>query len=158
MSWLRIAGSVLGACVVVFWLLVGGLWVSGAFEEERRGPKAHPLKLIQISDRTDVSRWFTEPEPPPRAGLPPLSEIEPAGVPERVATGFVQVAFSVDENGLVTDARVLKSTHEGLYEDQALEAVRDRVHPPGIPGETRLEIVPFTVDQEAAGAASSVVE
>ena len=141
----RFAGSVGLACIVVFWLLVGGLWAFGAFEPEERGPKAYPLELIQISDRVDVSRWFETPEAPPRVGLPPLEEIEPVTLPERVSTGFVQVAFSVDAEGLVTDARVLNSTHGGYYEPEALEAVRGKAHAPGNPGEVRMEIVPFVV-------------
>ena len=144
-SWFRFAGSVGLACIVVFWLLVGGLWAFGAFEPEQRGPKAYPLELIQISDRVDVGRWFETPDEPPRVGLPPLEEIDPVTLPERVSTGFVQVAFSVDAEGLVTDARVLNSTHGGYYEPEAIEAVRGKAHAPGTPGEVRMEIVPFVV-------------
>ncbi len=154
MAWLRFAGSVAAACFVVFWLLVGGLWVSGAFEPEERGPKAYPLELIQISDRVDVGRWFETPEQPPRVGLPPLDDIEPLAPPERVSTGFVQVAFSVNSLGIATDARVLNSTHGGFYEAEALESVLAKPHPPGSPGEVRMEIVPFVVPDEPRAEAS----
>ncbi len=151
--WLRFAGSVGLACIVVFWLLVGGLWAFGAFEPEERGPTAFPLALIWISDRVDVARWFETPEEPPRVGLPPMEDIEPVTLPERTSTGFVQVAFSVDGEGRVTDARVLNSTHGGFYEPEALEAVRGKRHEPGPPGEVRMEIVPFVVP--AGGGAGS---
>lgn len=144
-GWFRFAGAVAAACFVVFCLLVGGLWVSGAFEPEERGPKAYPLELIQISNRVDVGRWFETPEAPPRVGLPPLDDIEPLAPPKRVSTGFVQVAFSVNELGMATGARVLNSTHDGFYESEALESVLAKQHPPGSPGEVRMEIVPFVV-------------
>ncbi len=155
LGWFRFAGSIAAACVVVFWLLVGGLWVSGAFEPEERGPKAYPLELIQISNRVDVGRWFETPEAPPRVGLPALDDIEPMAPPKRVSTGFVQVAYSVNSLGIATDARVLNSTHGGFYETEALESVLDKTHAPGTPGEVRMEIVPFVVPDDDPPAEAS---
>lgn len=80
-----------------------------------------------------------KPEPAPKLDLP-----------ERMVQGFVQLEFVVDEQGLVTDAKVIGAVPKGYYEAEALALIGRKVYMPeyrdGEPvRSTRTEIVEFRV-------------
>lgn len=143
---LRFATSAALACVVVAALMVASLWAFGIFDREE-GHRAVDISLLSVSERVDLAELLGERSPDERPTLPPLEEIEPLEIPRRSESGFVQVEFSVDDAGNVTDAQVVRAMPTGLFEDQALEIVRSRRYQPG--GETRMtEIVDFSVEPE----------
>ncbi|HEX6928144.1 MAG TPA: TonB family protein [Gammaproteobacteria bacterium] len=81
-----------------------------------------------------------EPVPPP----PPLR-------PEREISGFVQLEYTINPDGSVSDVRVVGSAPSGVYEDQAVAEVSRSMHAPAfndageaVPRRTT-EIVEFTV-------------
>ena len=111
-------------------------------------PKGHhavDVRLLTLGERLDLAEALGEPAANERPSLPPLEEIPPLEIPRRREPGFVQVEFSVDARGRVTDAEVVRSMPEGLFDQQALEIIRSRQYPAGDSGR-RTEVVDFTVE------------
>lgn len=143
---LRFGGAALAATVIVFFLMIGALWIWGAFDRPDEQPPAHRVDLLSQGERLDLAEMLRPEGPPGPTGLPPLAEIPPLVVPEREAAGFVQVEFTVDESGRVSDAEVVRAMPAGVYEEQALAIVRSRRFEPAEQGpERRTEIVDFTL-------------
>lgn len=78
--------------------------------------------------------------------LPP-----PPPVPERQISGFVQLEYTIEPDGTVSNVHVLGSAPSGVYEDRAVADVSRRMHAPvyndaGEPVARRTtEIVEFSV-------------
>ncbi len=150
---LRFGVSVVLACVIVFALLVGSLYVFGAYEE-RDGRRAHSVGLLSESERLDLAEMLGERVEPERPTLPALEDIPPLELPSAPQSGFVQVEVMVDDQGRVTSAEVVGATHEGVFEEQALAIIRARRYVPRPDGGTdrRTEIVDYTIDGDELGA------
>jgi protein TonB len=143
-KFIRFAGAGAAACVVVALILIGSLWAFG-FLDRPKGHHAVDVRLLTLGERLDLAEALGEPAANERPSLPPLEEIPPLDIPRRREPGFVQVEFSVDARGRVTDAEVVRSMPEGLFDQQALEIIRSRQYPAGDSGR-RTEVVDFTVE------------
>lgn len=145
-SLLRFAGSSAVACVVVVAILIASLWAFG-FLDRPRGHHAVDVLPLTKSERLDLAEALGERPVDRRPRLPPLEEIPPLEIPRHQETGFVQVEFSVDAEGRVTDAEVIRAVPEGVFETQALEIVRSRQYAPGESGRLT-ELVEFSVGSD----------
>jgi len=147
----RIIISIALATVVVLIITAVGMNIYGAFDDQTTGSrKLHDVELLSESRRRDLAEELGLATRPKRPELPALEDIPAFELPRRGISGFVQVEVAVDSDGRVTDAHVVDATPPGVYEQQALEQIRqkrftpDYVNGQPIPG-TRLEIVDFTV-------------
>ena len=140
------------ASVIVFFLLVGSLYVFGAYDR-RDGPRSQRVELMPDSMRLDLAELFGESKEPERPRLPKLEDIPPLRLPGPPQSGFVQVEFVVDGQGRVAEAEVVGATHEGVFEEQALAIVRSRRYVPRPDGgvDRRVEIVDYTIEDEPPG-------
>ena len=144
-SVVRFAGSVAVALIIVTILLVGGLYMFGAYDAKE---KSHTTTSVEMISRIDLAELLGEDTNRRRPQLPTLENIEPLVIPKRTQSGFVQVEYVVDENGHVIEAEVVGAAPVGIYEDEALEIVRSRRYTPGPDGQEidrRTEMVDFTV-------------
>ena len=148
----RFAGSVAVAVVIVSVLLVGGLYLFGAYEPQE---EAHTATSVEMLSRIDLAELLGEETTRKRPQLPAMEDIKPLVIPRRTQSGFVQVEYVVDANGRVTEAQVVGAAPAGIYEDEALEIVRSRRYQPNPDGaetDRRTEMVDFTVvPEEDAG-------
>ena len=148
----RFAGSVAVAVVIVSVLLVGGLYLFGAYEPQE---EAHTATSVEMLSRIDLAELLGEDTTRKRPQLPAMADIKPLVIPRRTQSGFVQVEYVVDANGRVTEAQVVGAAPAGIYEDEALEIVRSRRYQPNPDGaetDRRTEMVDFTVvPEEDAG-------
>jgi TonB family protein len=148
----RFAGSVAVAVVIVSILLVGGLYLFGAYEPQE---EAHTATSVEMLSRIDLAELLGEETTRKRPQLPAMEDIKPLVIPRRTQSGFVQVEYVVDANGRVTEAQVVGAAPVGIYEDEALEIVRSRRYQPNPDGretDRRTEMVDFTVvPEEDAG-------
>lgn len=143
----RLAASVAIASAIVFALLVGGLWAFGAYDGVDGQPRSQRVALLSDSERIDLAALLGEDTGPQRPRLPDLDDIPPLVLPKPAQSGFVQVELVVDGQGRVAEAEVVGSTHEGLFEQQALAIVKSRRYVPRPDGglDRRTEIVDFTI-------------
>ena len=140
----RFTGSAVMASVIVFVLLLVSLWMFGAYKPE----KSYRALSVELLSRIDLAELLGEEPRRELPTLPQMQDIEPLVIPERSQAGFVQVEFSVDDRGRVTEAEVINATPEGIFEEQALAIVRSKRYQPD-PGtgasDRRTEIVDFSV-------------
>ena len=147
-----LGSAVLGALVVLV-LMTAALWTFGIFHGLDDTHFTHGLRLLTDSERRDLAEELGEARGAERPQLPPLEDIPPLEIPRRGQSGFVQLEFSVDENGRVIDAEVVRSTPAGVYEDQALAILRGRRFEAGTPalrGARRTEIIDFDIEPPGA--------
>jgi TonB family protein len=135
--------------VVVFLLLVGSLYMFGAYDR-KDGPRSQRVELLSESERLDLAELFGETKEPERPRLPELADIPPLELPSRPKSGFVQIEVVVDGQGRVAEAEVVGATHEGVFEEQALAIVKSRRYQPSPDGgvDRRLEIVDYTIAED----------
>ena len=141
----RFAGSIAVAVVIVTTLLVGGLYLFGAYDPEE---EAHTATSVEMLSRIDLAELLGEESTRSRPQLPAMEEIPPLVIPQRTQSGFVQVEYVIDANGRVIEAEVVGAAPVGVYEDEALEIVRSRRYQPKPDGggtDRRTEMVDFTV-------------
>lgn len=148
----RLTVSFLVACVLVF--AATGLIVLATDDEE---PESPALTEVVSGTGVDVlspeqtrhllrrEKGRLETPEPPRAPPPP---------PLRNINGFVQLEFTVNPDGSVSDVRVVGAVPEGHYEEQAKAIVRGRRYTPeyveGEPVPRReTEVIEFTVPARA---------
>jgi TonB family protein len=138
---LKYAVLVAVACVIVFLLLVGSLYMFGAYDKED-GPRSQRVELL--------AELYGETRKPERPRLPELADIPPLELPKRPQSGFVQIEVVVDEQGRVAEAEVVGATHEGVFEEQALAIVKARRYEPRpeVGVDRRLEIVDYTIAED----------
>lgn len=138
----------MAATVVVFLLMTTGLWIYGLFDEpEEDGLVVHPVSLLDDFRRQELARQLGEDRPPP---MPVAADrLELPGMETDIAgRGFVELEVLVSGDGSVTNVRVIDSFPQGIYEEQAIEEVRQRRFeppPPGADTVTRVEVVEFSV-------------
>lgn len=142
--------SVSAATVVVLTLMLVSLWVFGAFDVEKLH-YTQSLRLLGEDERRDLAEELGESRAGQRPSLPPLEEIPPLEIPRHRRSGFVQVEFSVDADGRVTQAEVVRAAPAGYYEEQALAILRSRRFDDLAPGETSTEIIDFRIEPPAGG-------
>ena len=148
---LRWLSSSLAACVVVLFLLVGGLWLFGIFQTEERRPETHQVDMLTIGERLDLAELLGEgrrrlPASPTAVAPPPVD------LPSREVRGIVELEFSVGPDGSVSDVEVVRATPSGYYEEQALELLMGRKYPPvrqdGRPVTSRRsDVVSFSISE-----------
>lgn len=151
--YVRWLGSALIGTVVVVTLMIGALWMFGLFGDDEDAHFTHSLRLLTDSERRDLAEELGEGPFSQRPRLPPLAEIPPLEIPQHKQSGFVQLEFSVDAQGRVTDAEVVRAAPAGIYEQQALAILRgQRFEPdaPGTPGARRIEIIDFDIERAPA--------
>jgi TonB family protein len=148
---LKYAMLVAVACVIVFLLLVGSLYMFGAYDKED-GPRSQRVELLSESARLDLAELFGETRKPERPRLPELADIPPLALPKRPQSGFVQIEVVVDGQGRVAEAEVVGATHEGVFEEQALAIVKARRYQPRpeVGVDRRVEIVDYTIAEDEA--------
>lgn len=154
-----VVSGILGTLVVVAMLLTALYYFDTRINEASLRPITE-IERLPDRGQVDVAEWLREtrgdlPEvgedgaptmPPPR---PPV-EIEP-----RRISGFVQVVFTVQPDGTVSDARVFGAVPAGYYEEQALERVLARRWEPGVDADGNIvareatEVIEFTVPADA---------
>jgi len=144
---LQFLGFAAAATVVVLTLMVGVMWGFGLFERPADELEAHPVELLSQTDRVDLGALL-RPEPPRPPERPP-TPIEPLEIPVRQVSGFVQVEVETDAEGRITRAEVVNALPAGVYEEQALDQVRQRRYPPRAGGGSYVEVVPFQVSPDA---------
>ena len=141
----RFAGSFCLALLVVAVLLAMGVQVQTALEPERESLKFHDVELLSTIERARFADELGESRTRTAPKLPPLQDI-PAVEIQREAQGFVQLEVIVDAVGGVTDVRVLGATPAGVYEQQAIDQLRQRRYAPATAGRV-LEIVEFKIPE-----------
>ncbi len=150
---MRFAVSAALATVVVVVLMSAVLWGFGLLERpDPDAVEAHPVEILSSSARVDVAELIDGPGRRELPELPPLAEIPALEIPPREAQGFVQVEFQVDDAGRVQSAEVVNAVPAGVYEEQALEAVRSRRWAPDPRGGRLTEVVRFSLPTEAGDA------
>jgi TonB family protein len=146
---LRFLVSAIGGTAVALGMLIVGIAISGAFEDDPTPlPELEEVELISTVDRVDVAELLAEreaerirnAEPPPPPELPP-----------RLISGFVQLEYEVDETGRVTDVRVLAAVPRGIYEEQAVAEIQRQLFTPtfedGVAvASVRSDVVEFSVE------------
>ena len=151
MAWQRLLGSMCLALVVVAVLFALGLNVYGLFQDQEDEMVFHEVELLTAVERARFAEQLGESNRRRAPKLPPLNEIPPVTI-ERSVQGFVQLEVDVDEAGSVLDVRVLDATPPGVYEQRAIDEVRQRRYPPaeGAGPDRRLEIIEFSVPATTA--------
>lgn len=147
---LRFLFAAVGGVAVSLGMLMGGIAIWGAFDEEPAPTvELEEVELISTMDRVDVSELLAEREAERvrNRELP-----EPPELPPRTVTGFVQLEFVVGPDGRVLECRVVGAVPGGVYEEQAVAEVSSRLYTPTFDDQgqaiasTRSEIVEFTVE------------
>jgi TonB family protein len=83
-------------------------------------------------------------------------------VSPREISGFVQVVFTVQPDGTVSEARVFGAVPAGYYEEQALERVRARSWEPGVDADGNIvarqatEVIEFTLPADTPRRSGTV--
>ena len=160
MSALRFLIAAAAATVITLAMLIVGLWASGAFDEEEVTlHEFEQVDLISTTESIDVAELLAEREKERvrREAPPPPQPI----MPERTVSGFVQVQFTVEPDGTVSDVRVVGAVPKGYYEEQAKAEIAGKRFMPQFDGDqavasTRSEIVDFTVPADAAARAEEL--
>ncbi len=146
--WLSSVGV---ATVVVLTLMLASLWLFGVFDVEKLH-YTQSLRLLGVDERSDLAEELGEAPASARPTLPPLEEIPPLELPRHSRSGFVQLEFTVDADGRVTEAEVVRAAPAGYYEDKALAILRSRRFEDLAPGETSTEIIDFSIEAPADGS------
>lgn len=146
--WLSSVGV---ATVVVLALMLTCLWLFGAFDVKKLH-YTQSLRLLGADERSDLAAELGEAPASARPTLPPLEEIPPLELPRHSRSGFVQLEFTVDADGRVTEAEVVRAAPAGFYEDKALAILRSRRFQDLAPGETGTEIIDFSIEPPSDGS------
>lgn len=148
MPLMRLLGSMLAATVVVVVVMTIGLnvWYSYKPKDEDQ-IEVRTIDMLGERERRDLADVLGDNDPP----VPP-SAVQPLALPSLERSpkqGFVQLEVSVTDDGSVDDIRVIAAFPPGVYEDQAVEAVRGRTLRPSPAGttETRVEVIEFEVPE-----------
>lgn len=159
---MRFVLAAIGGLLVTLAMLVTALHFF-----DQRFSKSSLRPIIEVeplpgASRVDVAEWLREargdlPEDDKTAlealleAPPPRWELE-----ERDVSGFVQLNFTIQPDGSVTDVRVFGAVPPGIYEDRAMEIVAARRYVPdydadGNPVARRgIDVVEFTVPAAVA--------
>ena len=148
---LRYLASFLLACVVVLTMLLTGLRLFGGFDKPQHQRHLHSVELLSGYERVDLAEALGEGRGRAAPAGPRIEDIEALELPPREISGFVQLEVTVAPDGSVLDAEVVGTAPPGLYEQQALDAVRQRRYAPvATPeGRTISEVVDFRIERDS---------
>lgn len=148
-TWFRMLASA-GVATVAILVVVGAAIRYYQPVEEDPMLEFEQVRILDLAENPSLAEAIrkerekyaqqAEPEPPPP---PPL--------PERRISGFVQVEYTINADGTVSDVRVLGAAPSGVYEERAVARVSRSMHAPafneaGEPVARRTtEIVEFNV-------------
>ena len=91
-------------------------------------PDIATVRVISVKDNPELARMIREARNEP---VDPLRELpEPVEMPERNVQGFVQLEYTVNPDGTVSDVKVLGAAPSGVFEQRAVERVRNSMHAP----------------------------
>lgn len=150
-TWFRVIASAVVATVVIVGV------VGGAIRYYDQRPEEDPLlseleyvKVVNLAENPALAEAIRkerekhgEPEP---SKLPP-----PPVLPDREISGFVQVEYTINPDGTVSDVRVVGAAPAGVYEEQAVARIKRSMHAPvyndaGEPVARRMsEVIEFSV-------------
>lgn len=147
---LRMLGSVLAATVVVVVVMTVG--VNAYYKLKPRDENLIEVRpsppMLGDREREDLADIIGDNDAPPLpAAVKPLElpQIERAPL-----EGFVQLEVSVSDDGSVGEVRVIDAFPVGVYEQEAVESIRQRRFPISRPGttETYVEVVEFEIPRD----------
>lgn len=146
MPTMRLLGSMLAATVVVIVAMTIALNVWYSFKPKDEDLiEVRTIDMLGERERRDLADILGDNDPPtpPRAVAP----LDLPGLERSPKQGFVQLEVSVSDDGSVGDVRVIGAFPAGVYEQQAVEAVREQIMMPSPPGttETRIEVIEFEI-------------
>lgn len=129
--WFRLLVSASVASVVIVGLVGTAIRYYEPPEESVARSPLEFVKVVNLADnpalaeavRRERERNGTvrpEHEPPP----PPMLR------PERQVSGFVQLEYTINADGTVSDVRVVSAAPRGVYEKEAIERVSRTMHAP----------------------------
>ncbi|MDX1455300.1 MAG: TonB family protein [Gammaproteobacteria bacterium] len=151
---LRILASFVMASVFVVTLV--GLGVNYFDRDDDNPPVLDFVEVdnIDLAERPDladaIQRERDKYREPQEETAPPL----PPPRPEREIAGFVQLEFTINADGSVSDVEVIGATPAGIYEEQAMRQVGGSLRAPVFENGEAVarrvtEIVEFTVPASA---------
>lgn len=128
--WFRLLASGVVASVVIVAVVGGGIRYYEPKEEDPLIADLKEVRVISLGDNpalADAVRRERERsgtlqarrQPPP----PPLMS-------ERKVSGFVQLEYTINADGSVSDVKVLGAAPAGVYEERAVAQVARRMHAP----------------------------
>lgn len=127
---LRILASFLLATVFVF--TVVGLGINYYDQDDDNPPVLDFVEVdnIDLGEHPDladaIEREREKYRKPQEDTTPPL----PPARPERQIAGFVQLEYTINADGTVSDVEVVGATPAGVYEDQAIRQVGGAMRAP----------------------------
>ncbi|MCG8436170.1 MAG: energy transducer TonB [Gammaproteobacteria bacterium] len=143
---LRLGISAIFATAGVLTLLVVGV---SYYQPDFEDPVSASLRHVDV---VDVSRDPELLESLRSEGLevPVRRAPEPPPLPERQISGFVQLSYTVNPDGTVSDVRVLGAVPRGVYENEATAQVSRQMRAPSYENGVAVarevtEVVEFTV-------------
>lgn len=160
-TFLRILVSFLVATAFVVTLVGIGIRVFHSPEDDGPMLEFEEVEVVSLGENPQLAdairREREKYETPPESSAPPL----PPPLPEREIAGFVQLEYTINPDGSVSDVRIIGATPSGVYEQQAIEQVRRRMHAPtfenGEPVARRAtEVIDFSVPASALVDARNV--
>lgn len=128
--WFRLLASAVIAGVIVITFVGGMIHYYKSPDDDTSMPTLHDVRIISLADnpaladairkeRERTGSAQAERQPPP----PPI-------MAEREVAGFVQVEYTINADGSVSDARVLSAAPSGVYEQRALAEISRGMHTP----------------------------
>jgi protein TonB len=126
---LRLALSFAVASIVVVAVLAVGIAVYAPEKEEDPAmPELNQVSVINLRDNPDLARMIREARNQP---VDPLREApEPMELPERQVQGFVQLEYTVNPDGTVSDVRVVGAAPAGVFDARAVERLQNSLRAP----------------------------
>ena len=118
------------AIASVFVLTLVGISIRYFVEPEDDGPilEYEEVDVISLADHPDLADAVRREREEPKESKAPTP---PPPLPERQISGFVQLEYTVNPDGSISDVRIIGATPSGVYEEQAVEQVRRQMHAPG---------------------------
>lgn len=140
------------ASVGVIGLLAAGISI---FEPDIKDPVTamHEVEVVNLAENPELAEMirkerekYREPEP----ASPPPPEPLPQIIDDRRIEGFVQLEYTINADGTVSDVRVVGAAPRGVYEQEAVRRIEASMHVPkyenGEPVASRTsEVVEFSV-------------
>ncbi|MDX1443731.1 MAG: TonB family protein [Gammaproteobacteria bacterium] len=127
---LRFGISLAVATVFVVGVLAIGIAFYG---EEEKDPGALPdlaeVKMISVKDNPDLQRMIREARGEPVDPLRELPEPPPTQ-PERQVQGFVQLEYTINPDGTVSDVKVVGAAPSGVFEERAVQRLQQSMRAP----------------------------
>jgi len=129
--WFRLMASAVVATIVVVVVVGSAIRYYEPEQEDRALSALQEIRIVSLAENpalADAIRRERERngDVSPRNEPPPL----PPSRPSREIAGFVQVEYTINPDGSVSDVRVIGAAPAGVYEEQAVAEVRRSMHAP----------------------------